>query len=98
MWSIIELIGIFLSFLGSALLATTAIKSKKEILSEATPKLPVSSGPPGTTAFENAVLKLPQVQGLFRQSKIAKWGLWILTIGFFLQFIGALLPLIYASK
>ena len=90
MWSIIGLVGLFVSFSGAALLAFTAVKSECEILNEATPRMPVSSGGPGTENFEKAVRNLPNVQALLRQARVARYGLWILVIGFLIQFTGAL--------
>jgi hypothetical protein len=95
MWSIVGSIGLFVSFSRATLLAATAVKNKDEILNEAAPRLPVSAGPPVTDKFKEALLRLPQVQALLRQSRVAKYGLWILTISFLLQFSGALALFIY---
>ncbi|MFW6116238.1 MAG: hypothetical protein ACOC6F_00790 [bacterium] len=84
----VGLIGLFVSFFGAALLAKTAVKSEREILNEAAPRLPI--GPLGSEEYENSLRNMPNVQALLRQSGRAKSGLWILAIGFLLQFISAL--------
>ncbi len=89
MWSIVGLVGLFVSFSGAALLAVTAVKSEGEILNEAAPRLPVG-GPPGSKEYEKSLRNMPNVQALLRQSRVAKYGLWILTIGFLLQLSGAI--------
>jgi len=89
MWSIVGLVGLFASFSGAALLAATAVKSESEILNEAAPCLPVGR-PPGSEEYKKSLRNMPNVQALLRQSRVAKYGLWILTIGFLLQFSGAL--------
>ncbi len=89
MWSIIGLIGLGISFSGAVLLATTGVKSEDEILNEAAPRLPVG-GPPGSNHYKKSLREMPNVQALLRQSKAAKFGLWILTIGFLIQFSSAL--------
>jgi hypothetical protein len=90
MWSIVGLVGLFESFSGAALLAFTAVKSESQILHEGTPRIPAVSAHPGDEKFKEAVRNLPHVQALLRQSRVAKCGLWILAIGFLLQFTGAL--------
>ena len=89
MWSVIGLIGLGISFAGAVLLATRGVKSEDEILNEAAPRLPVG-GPPGSGPYKKSLRKMPNVQALLRQSKAAKCGLWIITIGFLLQFSSAL--------
>ncbi|MFH1639912.1 MAG: hypothetical protein ABIB93_06370 [Chloroflexota bacterium] len=89
MWSIVGLVGLFAGFLGACMLAVTAIKNEGEILSEGTVILP-SGGPPGSEEYEKSIRNMPKVQALFRQSKVAKYGLWIMTAGFLLQFSSAL--------
>ncbi len=88
MWSIIGLIGLFVSFSGAVLLVLSAVKSQDEIVEEAKPSLPV--GAFDSKTYKDSIRKMPHVQALFRQAKVAKWGLWIITIGFCLQFIGSL--------
>jgi len=93
MLSIIGLIGLGVSFFGSVLLVITGIKSEDEILNEAAPRLPVGgpvSGPPDSNQYKKSLREMPNVQALFRQSKAARLGLWILTIGLFIQFSSAL--------
>jgi len=75
-------------FFGAALLAKTVVKSEDEILREAALRAPVE--PLDSDEYKNSLRKMPNVQVLFRQSRRAKCGLWILTIGFLLQFIGDL--------
>lgn len=77
-----------MSFFGTALLAKTAVKSEDEIFREAALLAPV--GLLDSDEYKNPLRKLPNVQVLLRQSRRAKCGLWILTTGFLLQFIGAL--------
>ncbi len=89
MWSAIGLIGLGISFAGAILLATKGVKSEDEILNEAAPRLPVG-GPPGSNLYKKSLREMPNVQALLRQSKTARCGLWILTIGFLLQFSSAL--------
>jgi len=89
MWSIVGLIGLSMSFVGAFLLAIKAVKSEGEILNEAAPRLPIG-GPPGSEEYKNSLRNMPNVQALLRQSRVAKCGLWILTIGFLLQLISAI--------
>jgi hypothetical protein len=88
MWAVIELIGLGMSFAGAVLLATRGIKSEDQILNEAAPRLPVG-GPPGSDQYKKSLREMPNVQALLRQSKTAKCGLWLLTIGFLFQFTSA---------
>lgn len=91
MWSIVGLVGLFVSFSGAALLAFTAVKSEGQVLREGTPRIPaIKSGHIGGEEYKEAVRNLSHVQALLRQSRVAKCGLWILAIGFLLQFTGAL--------
>lgn len=92
MWSIVGLVGLFVSFSGPALLAITAVKSEGEILNEAALRMPVG-GPLGSEEYKNSLRNMPNVQALLRRSRVAKCALWILTIGFLLQFISALVLL-----
>jgi hypothetical protein len=94
MWSIVGLVGLAVSFVGAAVLTYTAIKSEGKILNEAAPRLPVG-GPPGSEEYEKSLRNSPNVQALLRQSRVAKWGLGILTFGFAIQFIGGLGLFIY---
>jgi hypothetical protein len=89
MWSIIGLVGLAISFSGATLMASKGVKSEDEILSEAAPRLPVG-GPPGSNQYKKSLREMPNVQALLRQSKLARFGLWILAIGFIFQFGGAL--------
>lgn len=86
-----EITGLFLSFLGSAILAVNAIKSKKEILSDSPiGRVPVSSGDRMGNR-EEALLEFPSIKSAIWQGKVAIWGLSILTGGFVLQIVAALL-------
>lgn len=97
MWSIVGLVGLFVSFSGAALLVAKAVKSEDEITEEATPRLPsFPEGPHTEEDWKGAIRRLPHTQALLRQSRVAKCGLWILTIGFFLQFSGALALFIHS--
>ena len=89
MWSIVGLVGLFTSFSGAALLVFTAVKSEGEIWNEAALRMPVG-GSLGSEEYKNSLRNMPNVQALLRHSRVAKYGLWILTIGFLLQFSGAL--------
>lgn len=88
MWPIIQLIGLVTSFSGAFLLVLKAVKSESEIVEESKPLM--AYGHPDSEQYEKSIRSMPNVQALFRQAKVAKCGLWIITIGFFLQFIGAL--------
>jgi hypothetical protein len=88
MWSIIGLIGLGVSFSGAIVLAIKAVKSEDEILNEARLRAPVGEGP-DTEQLRDSLLSMPNVQALLRQSKVAKRGLWILTVGFLLQLVSA---------
>lgn len=88
MLSMLGLVGLLANFCGAAVLASTAIKGEGEILNEAAPRLP-SGGPPGGKEYEKSLRSLPNVQALLRQSRVAKYGLWILTFGFLLQLASA---------
>ena len=92
MWLIIGLAGLFVSFFGAAMVAIKAVKSEGEILNEAAPRLPVG-GPPGSQEYKDSLRNMPNVQALLRQSRVVKRGLWILTTGFLLQFVSALVLL-----
>ena len=71
--------------------ALKGIKSRKQIINEGTPRIPsLPAGPETKEDWEKAVLKLPAMQVLIRQSKIARIGTWVLAVGFLLQFSSAL--------
>ena len=89
MWSILGLIGLIVSFSGAILVAITGVKTEDEILNEAAPRLPVG-GPPGSNQYKKSLREMPNVQALIRQSKTARTGLWILAVGFLIQFSSAL--------
>lgn len=92
---ILDLLGLIVSFSGALILVKTAIKGEGELLSEAAPQLP-TGGPPGSKEYEASLRSLPNVQALLRQSKVAKWGLRIIVIGFLIQLSGALVSLIWS--
>ena len=92
MLSILGMVGLILSFFGSAVLAYNAIRSKSKILSDSIPRLPTIStadrhkkGLEG--ALKESMLKMPSVQALLWQSTVAMVGLVLLTIGFAFQLV-----------
>lgn len=92
MWLVVGLFGQLFSFIGAFLLALTAVKGEGEILDEAAPRLPI--GPFGSKEYEESLRKMTNVQALLRQSRVAKYGLWIMTFGFFCQFFSTLFLLV----
>jgi len=93
------IVGLVLSFLGSTILAAIAIKSREQILRVSRQRVPVVR----TTdrhekglepAYDEAIMRMPEVQARLRQSKVAIVGLVLLTIGFLLQLISQLISII----
>ena len=90
-WSMVGIIGLAVSFSGAFLFALKGVKSRNQILAEGTPRIPsLPAGPETKEDMQRALLKIPAVQALIRQSKIARIGVWVLAIGFLLQFSSAL--------
>ena len=82
-----------LNFLGAAMLASIAIKSKGQILGVSRQIVPVikdRSGEDSKTAYDKALLKMPKVKQQICQSYVAIIGLALLTIGFLLQLISSI--------
>ena len=80
-------IGLVVSFSGAFLLALSSVKKEEEIVEES--KLLAPVGHPGSEQYIKSIRRMPHVQALFKQSKKVRSGLWILTIGFAFQIIGA---------
>jgi len=90
-WAILGLVGLAVSFAGAFLFALKGIKGRKQILEEGTPRIPaLPAGSETDEDWQNAVLELPAVQALVQQSHTARMGVWVLAIGFLLQFASAL--------
>ena len=90
MVSILGMVGLILSFFGSAILARNAIRSKSKILSDSIPTLPAISSADRREkgleeALREAMSEMPSVQALLWQSNAAIVGLALLTIGFAFQ-------------
>jgi uncharacterized membrane protein len=81
-WSLLNVVGLILDFLGASILTISLFISKEKALEIGTPKW-ASDDPK-----EN--LELPQVRELLAQSRRAKLGFILLTVGFLLQIVGAL--------
>ena len=84
------IVGLVLNFVGSAISAYNAIKSKSKILNQSLPRLPtISTADRQKRGLEEALkasmLKYPHVQALLWQTKVATVGLVLLTIGFAFQ-------------
>lgn len=78
----LTIIGLVLSFTGGVVLAWNLFVSKDKA---------VVLAAFGFLRYDNNEnLKSPAVQNLLRQSRFAKWGVFLLTIGFLFQLLGAL--------
>lgn len=73
--------GLFMDFIGAAVLLSAAFVSKRKAAELAVPR--VASDDPDVNAT------LPQAQDRLLQSRRAKWGLALLALGFGLQILGA---------
>ncbi len=98
MLSILGMVGLILSFFGSAILAFNAIRSKSKILSDSIPQLPsISTADRQEKGLEEALKasmsKMPYVQTLLWQSNVAMIGLVLMTLGFAFQ-LGSVIPTI----
>ena len=77
-----------MNFLGSAMLASIAIRSKGRVLSVSRQNVPVvrERDTEGfETAYDKALLRMPKIQQQVRDSYVAAVGLIILTVGFGFQ-------------
>jgi len=93
------MVGLILSFFGSAILACNAIRSKSKILSDSIPKLPTISTADRQEkgleeALKESMSKMPNVQALLWQSNVAMVGLALLTIGFAFQLGGVVVTIV----
>jgi len=88
---ILGVIGLSFSFLGSAILAVNAIKSKKKILSESTIGRIPSYSADEKDDREKKLLEFPSIQSEIWQTKVASCGLGLLAGGFAVQLWAALL-------
>ena len=72
--------GLILDIIGAAIIAVPLVVSKQKAVEVGVMRLS------GSTLEEN--LRLPAVRDRLQQSRLAKWGLGLLTLGFVLQLIG----------
>lgn len=84
--SFINLFGLVINFVGSIILALGVIAKPKDAL-----RLGISSL---GSVNEDINKQLPSVQNILRQSRLAICGIIIISIGFFLQLICALFPIL----
>ena len=78
----LNLLGLFIGFIGSVIITLDLFISKKQAI-----ELGVSRWAGDT---EEGNLRLPQVQQLLKQSRHAKLGFGLITLGFLLQILGSL--------
>ena len=84
-----------LNFIGAATLASIPVRSKGQILKVLRQRVPgvrtTDRHEKGLeTAYDEAILRMPEVQARLWQSKVAFIGLALLTVGFLLQLIGVI--------
>ena len=84
------IVGLALNFLGSAILASIAIKSRGQIISTSRQIVPVIENrntDDFNTTYDKALLRMPKVKQQIFQSYVAIGGLVLLAIGFLLQLL-----------